>query len=174
MDWTLTLGSLSLGLYDLIALLLLLISSILCAFIGFSRSASKSFGIILAIPIALLFTSSLASLIASKSNMSIFFATLVAFVSLSVIVYILIYYIGVLLERSLEALHLSVLNSLLGFIWGALVSAVVISVISALITYQPFIDFTPLFENSILYKTLFKELYSSSVSAFKEAISAIK
>ena len=79
-----------------------------------------------------------------------------------------------LLERSLEALHLSVLNSLLGFIWGALVSAVVISVISALITYQPFIDFTPLFENSILYKTLFKELYSSSVSAFKEAISAIK
>ena len=170
MDWTLAIGSLQLGIYDFIAIGLLLISSISCAFVGFSRSASKSFGIILSIPLALLFTSTLAGVIARNTSISIFFATLFSFVGLSLLIYILFYFVGLLLENTLEALHLSALNALLGFFWGLIVSAIVISILSALITYQPFIDFKPLFDHSILYKTFFKSLYA----IIKENVNVIR
>ncbi len=160
MDWTLTIGSLELGVYDFIALGLLLISSVSCAFVGFSRSASKSFGIVLSIPLALLFTSTLRDFIVKNTSISIFVATIFSFVGLSLIIYILFYFVGSLLENTLEALHLSALNAILGFLWGLIVSAIIISIISALITYQPFIDFTTLFDHSVLYKTFFKSLYA--------------
>lgn len=170
MDWTLNIGVLQLGIYDFIAIGLLLISSISCAFVGFSRSASKSFGIVLSIPLALLFTSTLSVVIVKNTSISIFFATLLSFVGLSLVIYILFYFVGSLLENTLEALHLSALNSFLGFVWGLALSAIVISILSALITYQPFIDFTPLFDHSVLYKSCFKSLYG----VIKENVNVIK
>ena len=173
MDWTFSIGSLTLGLFDFIALGIMLIGAISCAAVGFSQSAAKSFGFILSFPIALLFTNQLAELLASRSSISIFTATLISFAGLSVLVFILFFFIGRLLNTALEAVHLSALDSALGFVWGIITTAIAISIIAMLIRYQPFIDVDPLLKNSILFRKVFSDLYPDAIGVIQGAMNAI-
>lgn len=173
MYWTLTIGSLTLGLFDFIAIGIMLIGAISCAAAGFSRSAAKSFGFILSFPIALLFTNSLAEVIAKNGGISMFLASLISFTALSIVIYILFFFVGKLLKTSLEVLHLGIVDSILGFIWGIAIAAIAISIIAVLIGYQPFINVDPLLENSILFRTVFSDIYPGTIDILKEAVSVI-
>ncbi len=173
MGWTLSIGSLTFGLFDFIALGIMLIGAVSCAVAGFSKSAAKSFGLILSFPIALLFSNALAKPIASSSGMSMVISTLIAFTSLSMIIYVLFNFLGNLLETTLDALHLSAVDSLLGFFWGILTTAIGISIAAALIRYQPFIDVTPLLRNSILFRKVFSDLYPDTIGVIQGAVNAI-
>ena len=173
MSWTLSIGSLTFGLLDFIAIGIMLIGAVSCAVAGFSRSAAKSFGFILSFPIALLFSNALAKLIASSSGLSMVISTLIAFTALSVIIYILFRFLGNLLETTLDALHLSAVDSILGFLWGAMTAAIGISIAAALIRYQPFIDVTPLLRNSILFREIFSDLYPDAIGMIQGAVNAI-
>ena len=88
MDWTFSIGTLSFGILDIITLVIVLIGAISGCIPGFSVSATRLVGFLAAMPIALLFTKDLASFIAERTDLPIFWSTLIVFVALSLVDFI--------------------------------------------------------------------------------------
>ena len=63
MDWTLAIGSLNFGIFDLVTIVLVLISGIAGIALGFSRSALKMLSYVLSFPLSLLFVDPLSEFI---------------------------------------------------------------------------------------------------------------
>lgn len=136
MDWALRIGSFSIGILDMCVLAIVLIVSIGCTVAGFSRSAAKSLGWILCYPIALYLTSLIARIFNENSNIGIFFSTMFAFAVVSVVIFALCNLLGSFLGNILSGIGLEVVDSVLGFLWGALVSLVVSGILIYMISVQ--------------------------------------
>ena len=63
MDWTLAVGSINFGIFDIVTIALVLISGIAGVAVGFSRSALKMLSYVVAFPLALLFVEPLSTFI---------------------------------------------------------------------------------------------------------------
>ena len=134
MDWNFTIGSLSFGVLDIAVVVIVLIGAISGCITGFSRSATRLIGFVLAIPVSLLFTEDLAALVESQTGIPLFWSTLIVFVGLSLVVYLLICILGSQLSTILGASsHLRAIDSILGFIWGLLASSITLSIILAVL-----------------------------------------
>lgn len=174
MDWTFSIGSLTFGLLDVISISLVLLGGITGCAAGFTRVAAKNLGGILCFPLALLFTKSLASFFVSVTGINNEFITaMVSFAILSVIIYVVFNLLGGLLGDSLSVLGLGVVDSILGFVWGLVTMAFFVSLLMAVVSYQTFIDFSPLKENSILYIRIIEPLFPSVVEIVSGALSDI-
>ena len=173
MDWTFSLGSLTFGLLDVISISLVLLGAITGCAAGFSRVVAKNFGAVLCFPIALLFTNQLSLFILDLLGLSRFLSSMLSFALLSVLIYAIINLIGGLLGDSLSVLGLGVVDSILGFAWGLVVMAFFVSLLMALLSFQTFIDFTPLKDNSILYHRFIEPLFPSALEIVKGALSEI-
>lgn len=168
MDWTITIGTLTFGTLDIIVLVILLISAISGCIVGFARQFAHFAGFFISIPVALLLTRPFAAILIENSTMSPFFATLIVFVAIALIVYALIRIFGGMLENVLELIP--ALNRILGFAWGLIATAVVLSIILAVLNYQTFFDFESLFSKSIIIKRIIEPLFPSIVGAIADAV----
>lgn len=151
MDWTLQIGSFELGILDIVVLVIFFSTSIGCTVAGFSRSAAKNIGWFLCYPLSLFFTGILAKYLRDNSNIGTFFSTLLAFAIMSVIVFSIFNILGSLLGNLLSGVGLGAIDSILGFVWGLVVSMIVSGVLIYIIANIAFIDFAPLLDKSYMY-----------------------
>ena len=88
--------------------------------------------------------------------------SLIAFVGVALLVYIILCIFGSQLANVLSASSaLHALDSILGFIWGLVGSAVTLSIILMILNYQPFIDFSGLTESSLVISDIIEPLFPS-------------
>ncbi len=162
MDWSFTIGSLTFGVLDIAVVVIVLIGAISGCITGFSRSAARLIGFVLAIPVSLLFTKTTAEALAAASGFSYMICSLIAFVGVALLVYIILCIFGSQLANVLSASSaLHALDSILGFIWGLVGSAVTLSIILMILNYQPFIDFSGLTESSLVISDIIEPLFPS-------------
>ena len=162
MDWSFTIGSLTFGVLDIAVVVIVLIGAISGCITGFSRSAARLIGFVLAIPVSLLFTKTAAEALAAASGFSYMICSLIAFVGVALLVYIILCIFGSQLANVLSASSaLHALDSILGFIWGLVGSAVTLSIILMILNYQPFIDFSGLTESSLVISDIIEPLFPS-------------
>ncbi len=165
MDWTLTIGSLSLGILDLAVLAILLVSAVSGCITGFARQLANVAGFVLSVPIALLFTRPIALTLSSNTGLAYFLSCLISFVLLSLLVFAIIGIFGSMLAKVLEIVP--ALNHILGFVWGLIVSAIVISFILAILNYQSFVDISAFTDSSIIIERMIKPLFPTILGAVR-------
>ncbi len=170
MDWTFTIGSLSFGIFDIILLVLTLISGISGFAIGLSRFAFKIGSYVLTFPIALLFVEPVTGLLSSKLDVPVFLLALIAYVLLCVVIFLIFKLVGNLLGTALETVHLGWIDSLLGFIVAFVIALFLVFLLLEVCSVQKFIDLMPLKENSFFYMNVYLRLFPSVESAFKGAL----
>ena len=174
MDWTIAIGSVTFGLLDVIALAIVLVGAISGCIKGFTRKAGKAAAVLLAMPGAALFTKQAGTLLADSSGLAIFPATLIAFVALTALVYTLLFIFVSQLSSIVEASGaLRALDSIVGFVLGLLCSALVLSLIIALLQYQTFFDMSVLTDNSVIFKRIIQPLYPQMMELFTGAFNGI-
>ena len=83
MDWTLAIGSINFGIFDLVTVAIVLISGIAGIALGFSRSALKMLSYVLSLPLALLFVEPLSEFIRKHIEMKQIWASLFPSVGLT-------------------------------------------------------------------------------------------
>ena len=174
MDWTLTVGSLEFGIFDLVLLGIFLVSGLSGIAVGFSRSALKMIAYVVCFPLALLFVEPLSALLIEKTGMAQIWASLLSYVCLCLIIFMLVKLLGNIIGSAFDTLCLGWLDSLLGFIFCSLIAVVVLFVILELASLQKFVDLTPLKENSIMYREVFCRVFPTVDKALKGAIVAIR
>ncbi|MBQ0071144.1 MAG: CvpA family protein [Spirochaetales bacterium] len=170
MDWTMTIGSLTFGIYDFIVFGAIIIGGVTGCAMGFSRSACKLMGYILCCPLAMLFVGPLSSFIMTKAAIPVFLSSLLSFVVLSVFIFILFRILGNLLGETFDTLGLGVVDTILGFFWGVLLAVAVVLILLQIFGLQKFIDFMPLKENSIIYTRIFCRMFPTLGNVFKGAL----
>lgn len=173
MDWTFALGSLNLGIFDIIVLSVTLLAGISGIAIGFSRSVLKILAYCVCFPVALIFVRPLSSFIAEKSGMALIWSSLIAYVVICLVIFILVKILGNLLGTAFETLSLGWLDSVLGFFFSVILALAVLLVLIEVASLQSFVDLTPLKENSIIYTKFFCALFPTIDRALKGAIVAI-
>ena len=174
MDWTFTIGTLTFGLLDIITLAIILIGAISGCITGFSVSATRLVGFLVAIPLSLLFTKNLAAFMADRTSVPLFWSTLIVFVALSLVVYIVVCILGTQLANILGASsHLRAIDSILGFIWGLAASAITISIILAVLNFQSFVDITSLTDKSIIIHEIIEPLFPTLKDSFLGAMNGV-
>ncbi len=174
MDWSFTIGSLSFGILDIVVVAIVLIGAVSGCITGFSRSAARLIGFVLAIPVSLLFTRTGAEALSEASGISYFFSALIVFVGVSLLSYVILCIFGSQLANVLSASStLHALDSILGFIWGLVGSSVTLSLILMIMNYQPFLDITALTGNSLVVQRIIEPLFPSVLSMISGAANGI-
>ena len=97
MDWTLAVGSVNFGIFDLVTFALVLIAGITGIAVGFSRSALKMLSYVVSFPLALLFVEPLSAFIREHVEMKQVWASLISYIVLCLLIFILIKILGNLL-----------------------------------------------------------------------------
>ncbi|NMA23182.1 MAG: CvpA family protein, partial [Spirochaetales bacterium] len=118
MQWGMTIGKVFFNSVDIIVFGLAIIAGIGGTLRGFAKAFSHRSGYIVGFFAGLMFTKMIAELLAQSFNLPPLLATLVAWIVLFLIGYILMRIVGGLLETALEATGLRQVNALLGFLWG--------------------------------------------------------
>lgn len=167
MDWTLTIGSLSFGIIDIVSLAIILIGAVSGCITGFGRAAGSNLGFLLSFPLALLFTSPVAGLISDRIGLPILWSSVLAFATIAAVIYIVISLLGNMIEDVLEGIGLEVVNSILGFVWGLVSTSLVMSLIIAILAYQPFLDISRLTDSSLIVSSIIKPLFPSFLDILK-------
>ncbi len=170
MDWTFTIGSLSIGVLDIAALAIVLIGAISGCITGFARQVANLAGFIISIPVALLFTRPLAAVLSENTGLALLWASLISFVAICLVVFIIVGIFGSMLRRVLETVP--ALDHILGFIWGLVATAVCLSIIIAILNYQSFFDISSITDSSIIVKNIIEPLYPSLLDAVRTAADA--
>lgn len=167
MDWTYTIGTVTFGILDIIALVIVLIGAISGCITGFARQVANLAGFVISIPVGLVFTRPIASVLAENTGLSILLASLISFVAICLIVFIIVAIFGSMLKRVLETVP--ALDHVLGFVWGLFATALCLSLIIALLNYQSFFDISSITETSVLVKNIIEPLFPSLMDAVKGA-----
>jgi len=149
MDWGLTIGNIYFNSIDVIMFALLMIGGIGGAISGFAESFSKTAGYLIGLIVALMFTALLSPTFVSTFNISPFFASLFAFVALFVAGFLLMRFLGGLLDKIFSVSNgLDAINKLLGFFWGLLEMLVLIAIILYFLRMQTLFNITGLLSKS--------------------------
>ena len=167
MDWTLTIGSVTFGTLDIITMVIVLIGAVSGCITGFARQVANLAGFVISIPAALLFTKPIARTLAGNTGLSPLLATLITFVALCLLVFIIIGIFG-----SSASSHLRAIDSILGFIWGLLASSITLSIILAILNFQSFIDISAYTDSSVIIREIIAPLFPSLVNAVKGSANA--
>ena len=170
MDWTYTIGSLTIGILDIIALVIVLIGAISGCITGFARQVANLAGFVISIPVALIFTKPLASVLSENTGLAILWSSLISFVAICIVVFIIVGIFGSMLRRVLEAVP--ALDHILGFIWGLIATAVCLSIIIAILNYQSFFDISAITDSSVIVRNIIEPLFPSLVDVVKGASGA--
>ena len=159
MSWTMNVGALSLGILDIVILVVLIAGAVVCCLRGFISEFSHWAGLIAAYFLGIMFTRPLSNVVVKAfPSLPLFLPALLSFMFLALIGYIALYILGSMLDKVADAFYLSYLNNILGFVWGLCVASFILGFILWILNYQSIIDFTPLFEHSIMYTKIFAKV----------------
>lgn len=159
MEWSMAIGNVVINALDVIILVLVLIGGIGGALEGFASSFASKAGYVVALCVGLMFTKSVAPLLASTFSLSPFAAALIAYILLFYFGFLLTQAFGNWLTKVLNGIGLGPVNTVLGFIWGCLLALVVICVLLLLLKSQQLFDISGFTDKSyFVQKFLIKYL----------------
>ena len=175
MDWTLAIGNVNIGIVDIIIFVICMISAVFCCIRGFVNEFSHHAGIIFGFATGFLFTTLLSPKLsdALSDKMPLWIVSLISFVILTSVGYIVFRLLGSALETIVESFHLGALNNILGFFWGLIIALFILSVIMYVLSLQHIIDFSPLFDNSLIANNLIKPLLPETISTIEDMINEL-
>ena len=148
MQWGVTIASIYFNSVDIIVFGLAIVAGIVGTLTGFAKAFSHRSGYIVGFFSALMFTKIVAELLTQSFNLGPFVASLVAWIVLFLVGYILMRIVGGLLETALTATGLRQVNALLGFLWGVLELAIACAVILYVLELQRAFDLSPFMDQS--------------------------
>lgn len=151
-DWGINIGSLFLNVVDVIIIVLAVMGAIAGAVRGFSIQFSSRAGFLVGIALALLFAKRVTNLVLKTFNLELLPSTVIAYATLFIVGFLITMAFGSLLNKVLTALHLGWLDHLLGFVWGAIEIAIIVSVLLFVLDLQEVLSLDLYFEHSYIVK----------------------
>ena len=173
MDYVINIGSLSVGVVDLIIFIIVMLSAVVNCIRGFVAEFSHVGGLIAGFFTGIMFTSKLSEKLAEVINVTLprWTTSLIAFVILVLIGYLLIRILGNAIETIVDSFHLGAINNILGFFWGLIASLFFLSVIMYVLTLQNIFDFSNLFNSSIFITRVIEPLLPETISTLESVLS---
>lgn len=157
-EWGFSIGAYALNIVDVLILIIALLAAVTGVTQGFTMKFSSRVGFLVGFLVALLFASLGSKLIIDTFDLPLLWSTLIAFILLFIIGYVLMMLVGSLLDRTLDALHLDWLDRLLGLVLGIIEAFIMVSFIIYLLELQKVIDVSIYFERSVLTMKIIKPL----------------
>ncbi len=171
MSWGITLGGNFFNALDVILFLILMIGGIGGALVGFIESFSRSAGYVLGTIGGLMFTVPVASLFMRTFDLSVFPASLLAFVVLFMVTFVLVRIAASILQRVIDlSVGLEAVDRLLGFFWGFLSTFLVVAVICYAMRSQKLLNVAPLFSSSQFITRIIDPYLPAAIRAVKESV----
>lgn len=166
MDWTIAIGNVDVGIVDIVIFTICMISAVFGCIRGFVNEFSHHAGVVFGFAIGFLFTSLLAPAIdnAADGRITYWVAALISFVVLTCIGYVVFRMLGSALETIVDRFSLGAVDNILGFFWGLIVALFVIAIIIYLFSLQNIIDFSPLFDSSLIVRNLIQPILPETIS----------
>ncbi len=171
MSWGITLGGNFFNALDIILFLILMIGGIGGALVGFIESFSRSAGYVLGTIGGLMFTVPVAGLFMETFGLSVLPASLLAFVVLFMVAFILVRIAASILQRVVDlSAGLEAIDRLLGFFWGVLTSFLIIALICYAMRSQKLLNVAPLFDASQFITRVIDPYLPAAIRAVKESV----
>lgn len=169
MDWTFTIGSVDIGIVDIVIFSLCMISAVFCCIRGFINEFCHHAGMIFGFCAGFLFTSMVTPLVdeAAAGRIPEWASALISFVVLTSVGYVIFRLLGSALETIVDSFNLGAVNNILGFFWGLLAALFVLSALMYILSMQNIVDFSPLFDASIFANKLIKPLLPQTISTIE-------
>ena len=165
MSWTFELLGYTIGVLDIITIVLVLTFGVETAIKGILYKISSLTATIVGLAAAVLLTSyTKAVVLEYVDNMNSLLLSLIVFVSITVLTYMVVFAVGKFIKKIIEALHLGFVDNALGFIFGSLFTLICISAVCQVLSDQTLVDFTPLFNNSLLFDDYIKNTFSQMIT----------
>jgi membrane protein required for colicin V production len=166
-NWQFTVAHFVFNIVDIVILALAFLAAVVGATKGFAREFSARAGFLVGLFVALQFTTLATSLVVNTFDLPLLWSTLIAFIILFAIGYIVIMIIGSLLEKTLHALKLAWLDHLLGLALGVVELLAVVALIVYLLELQNVINLGSYFDNSLFVQMLIKPLTAKGLDLIK-------
>jgi len=132
---------------DIVFALILLVAMIRGALRGFVTELLSMSAVILGILAAVFFSAPLSVYVSELLGESMW-SQIIAFLVLFIVVYLVVKLVEGLMQRGIDALSLKKLDSVLGFLLGALEGLLFVCVALLILYLQPFVDVQGLLEGS--------------------------
>ncbi len=166
-NWSLTLYGYAFNVVDVAIVVLCLISAISAASRGFAIEFSSRSGLLMGAIVGLVFSKTVAIMIADSIGLPQTWATAVAFVVLFVIGYLCMMTLGAILRRTLDALMLDWLDGLLGFGLGILEALLVVAFLIYALQGQSVVDIGLYVNRSVIYTELLRGIALGGIEIVK-------
>ena len=170
MQWGLTIGSVYFNSIDIIVFALAIIGGIGDTLVGFADAFSHRSGYIVGFFSGLMFTNVLAPVFSQSFSLPPLVSSLVAFVLLFWVGYLLMRVVGNLLETALNATGLRAVNGLLGFLWGVLEAVIACAVVLYILELQKAFDLSLVLDESQFVLNVVRPLVPETLNWFTASI----
>lgn len=154
MDWGITLGNTFFNSLDIIIFCLALIGGIGGAFEGFAKTFTAKVGVVAGIIVGAMFTKPVAEFLAGKFPLNAMISALIAFLITFAIGYWVLLWFGSVIAKLMDNLGIGVIDALLGFIFGIIITLAVCAGIIYLFSLQHLIDLSTVISESYLYQNI--------------------
>lgn len=169
-EWGFQIGSMWFNAVDIAIVVLALLGAITGVVRGFSIEFSARAGFLIGLVVALFFVKTGSKIVVDTFSLPLFWSTLIAFILLFIIGFLLTMAAGNMLDKALDALGLDWLDRLLGFFLGMIEIIVLISAIVYLLGLQQVIDFGPFLEPSFFAQRLLSPIAKMGTALVKEIL----
>jgi len=153
---------------DIIIFAICMLSAVVSAIRGFVSEFFHFGGILIGLLSGCIFTSlikeSVSKVFPSLPSLPI---ALMSFVLMVLAGYLLVRAMGSMMKTVIEQFSLSALDGILGFAWGIVEAAIVLALVSYVLTMQSVISFDGFFSVSAFYQNFIKPLQPMTVGAFE-------
>lgn len=168
MDWGFTVGSTYFNSLDIIIFCLTLIGGISGAFQGFAKSFTAKVGLLVGVITGLMFTKPVSELINTNFAISSpLIVSLIAYVITFLIGYWLMLWLGSALSKIMDSLGIGIIDTLLGFAFGGLLTFLLCAGIVYLFSFQNLLDLNSITDKSYLYNSLIVPLIPEIIDRIK-------
>ncbi|MFA6706458.1 MAG: CvpA family protein [Sphaerochaetaceae bacterium] len=169
-EWGFEIGSIWFNAVDILMVACVLIGAIAGAVRSFSIEFSSRAGFLVGLALAIAFTRSGSTIIIDKVALSLLPSTLIAFLILFTVGYLVTMLLGKGLDALLDALHLGFIDRLLGLILGMCEILIVISAIVFILDLQSLFDLSQLLNKSYFTVHLIRPLATAGTKLIGELI----
>ncbi|MFA5513401.1 MAG: CvpA family protein [Sphaerochaetaceae bacterium] len=165
--WHLAVGPFSLNIVDVVVLAIAVLAAVVGSVKGFAREFSSRVGLLVGAIIALYFSNLGTPIILNTFDISLFWATVIAFVAFFVGGFVVVMVIGFLLEKTLTALKLGWLDKILGFVLGIVEFGVVLALLLFLAKNQKVVNVDDYVNKSIILTKVIGPLSEKTITFAK-------
>jgi len=149
---------------DWIIIVLCAIGAIWGAIKGFIDEFSQKSGYIAGITVALMFTKAVYPIIEDNLHIPGWVCSLISYVGLFVIGFILIKMLGIMIKRIVDTARITFIDNILGFFLGLVESILVVGIIESLLAYQNLFDLSSAFSQSLISSKVIMPLFKIVVT----------